>query len=168
MPPNLKSKPYTLNPARGFTLIEVLTVVAIIGLLASIILVGLGSFRARARDARRIADLRSTQNALELYYTKFSQYPVDSDWNALQNEIINSSIGVTKLAQDPLTGRSGYDQYAFDVSSDRQSYVLRAQLEDANNPVLAEGFHGFIGTPISGITMDCSNTATKPYYCVQF
>ena len=153
---------------RAFTLIEVLTVVAIIGLLASIILVGLGSFRARARDARRIADLRSTQNALELYYTKFTMYPPDGDWSAVQNEVINAAIGVNKLAQDPLTGRSGYDQYGYDVSSDRQSYVLRAQLEDTNNPALAESFHGFTGAGISGITIDCSNTATKPYYCVQF
>ncbi len=168
MSPNLTPKPYTLNPTRGFTLIEVLTVVAIIGLLASIILVGLGSFRARARDARRIADLRSTQNALELYYTKFSLYPADNAWSSLQSDTINANIGVNKLAQDPLTGRSGYDQYAYDVSSDRQSYVVRAQLEDTNNPALAESFHGFIGTGISGITIDCTNTPTKPYYCVQF
>jgi prepilin-type N-terminal cleavage/methylation domain-containing protein len=58
---------------KGFTLIEVLTVVAIIGLLASIVLVGLGSFRTRGRDTRRIADLRSTQNALELYLDSIRQ-----------------------------------------------------------------------------------------------
>lgn len=164
----LTLKPYTLHRERGFTLIEVLTVVAIIGLLASVILVGLGSFRARARDSRRIADLRSTQNALELYYTKFSQYPPDGNWSALETEITGSSIGVTKIAQDPLISKAGYDQYGYDVSSDRQSYVLRAQLEDQNNPALKDSFHGFTGPAISGITIDCSVTALKPYYCVQF
>ncbi len=152
----------------GFTLIEVLTVVAIIGLLSSVILVGLGSFRARARDARRIADLRTVQTSLELYYTKLSQYPQDLAWDALQGELVNANVGVTKISKDPLTARSGYDQYAFDSSSDRQSYVLRAQLEDANNPALTDSFHGFTGSPIPGITIDCSNSPSKPYYCVQF
>ena len=43
---------------RGFTLMELLIVVAIIGLLASMILVGLSSFRTRGRDARRIFDVK--------------------------------------------------------------------------------------------------------------
>jgi type II secretory pathway pseudopilin PulG len=133
-----------------------------------VILVGLGSFRARARDARRVSDLSTIQSSLELYYTKFSQYPQDLAWDALQSEIVNANVGVTKIAKDPSTGRAGYDQYAFDSSSDRQEYVLRAQLEDANNAVLSDSFHGFTGYPTPGITIDCSNTPSKPYYCVKF
>lgn len=66
---------YKLQKEKGFTLIELLIVVAIIGLLASAVLVGLGGFRARGRDARRIADLRETRKALELYYIKNNKYP---------------------------------------------------------------------------------------------
>jgi len=60
---------------KAYTLIEMLMVVAIIGVLASSILIGLGSARAKARDARRITDLKSTQTALELYYSKYGVYP---------------------------------------------------------------------------------------------
>jgi len=60
---------------KGYTLIEMLMVVAIIGVLASSILIGLGSARSKARDARRITDLKSTQTALELYYSKYGVYP---------------------------------------------------------------------------------------------
>ena len=108
------------------------------------------------------------QTSLELYYTKFSQYPQDLAWDALQSELVNANVGVTKISQDPLAGRAGYDQYAFDSSSDRQGYVLRAQLEDTNNSALTDSFHGFTGSPVPGITIDCSNTTSKPYYCVQF
>lgn len=153
---------------KGFTLIEVLIVIAIIALLASIVLVGLGSFRSRGRDTRRIADLRSTQNALELYYTKFSQYPPDGSWQELENNLREATIGVTKISKDPLPGRSGYDEYGYDTSTDRQSYVLRAQLEDASNPALNDDFDGFGAGGISGITIDCTDTPAKPYYCVQF
>ena len=52
---------------RGFTLIELLVVVAIIGLLASIIIVTLNSTRAKARDARRMVELRQISLAIELY-----------------------------------------------------------------------------------------------------
>jgi prepilin-type N-terminal cleavage/methylation domain-containing protein len=50
----------------GFTLVELLVVVAIIGLLAGLVIANVGSARAKARDAARQADIRSTQSAIEL------------------------------------------------------------------------------------------------------
>lgn len=60
---------------KGFTLIELLVVVAIIGLLSSIVLASLNSARSKARDARRMEDLKQIQIALELYYDKYGSYP---------------------------------------------------------------------------------------------
>jgi len=67
---------------KGFTLIEMLIVIAIIGILSSVILVGLGSARAKARDSRRISDIRQIQNGLEIYYSKTQVY-VSGDSTAL-------------------------------------------------------------------------------------
>lgn len=53
---------------KGFTLIELLVVIAIIAVLASIVLVSLNTARIKGRDARRIADIKSLQVALEMYY----------------------------------------------------------------------------------------------------
>lgn len=61
---------------RGFTIIELLVVIAIIALLASIILVSLNTSRSKGRDARRIADLKQIQAALDLYaYESNGRYP---------------------------------------------------------------------------------------------
>lgn len=61
--------------SKGFTLIELLIVVAIIGILASAVVVNLSIARARARDARRQADLKSVQTALEIYLAEKNEYP---------------------------------------------------------------------------------------------
>lgn len=60
---------------RGFTLIELLVVVAIIGILASIIMVNLSGARGKARDSKRIADIKSIQLALANYYNDYGFYP---------------------------------------------------------------------------------------------
>src|SRR3989338_492246 len=61
--------------ARGFTLIELLVGIAIIGLLMNIIMVSLGSAKAKSRDARRQADIKNIQLALAVYYNENGMYP---------------------------------------------------------------------------------------------
>ena len=72
------------NTRKGFTLIEILIVVAIIAILASVVLVGLGPTQQAGRDARRISDLSEIQNGLELYYNAKGQYPAPAagTWSA--------------------------------------------------------------------------------------
>ncbi len=60
---------------KGFTLIELLVVIAIIGLLSTLSILALNQARARARDAKRISDIKQIQTALELYYNDAGQYP---------------------------------------------------------------------------------------------
>lgn len=59
----------------AFTLIELLVVIAIIGVLSSVVMASVSSAREGGRDARRLTDLRSIRNALELYYSDHGEYP---------------------------------------------------------------------------------------------
>lgn len=60
---------------RGFTLIELLAVVAIIGILSSVVISSVNQARSRARDTKRISDVRQIQNALEVYFANNGYYP---------------------------------------------------------------------------------------------
>ncbi len=60
---------------KGFTLIELLVVIAIIGLLSTLAVVALTSARTKARDSKRVADMKQVQTAMELYYSANSAYP---------------------------------------------------------------------------------------------
>ncbi len=162
---------------KGFTLIELLIVIAIIGILASILLVSLGGARAAARDARRIADLRQVQGALELYYNKCGKYPGNSGalcdipsgitdpdngndiagWSQFSQQLILAGIGITAIPVDPTNSATYRYQYDLDTS-DGQKYVLGATLEKAN-----QALDNDVDTPAFGATMSC----TDPVYCVQ-
>lgn len=52
---------------KAFTLIELLIVIAIIGILATLIFVNVNLARKKARDAKRLADLKNLQTAVEMY-----------------------------------------------------------------------------------------------------
>lgn len=67
--------PPRLRRTTGFTLIEVLLVIAIIGVLAVIGIPQFIAYRSRAVDAQMKSDLRNAAVAVESYFTKRSVYP---------------------------------------------------------------------------------------------
>jgi len=73
-----KTKKYFNN--RGFTLVELLVVISIIGLLASLAMVSLTSARVKARDALRLGEVAQLRTALNLFYDDNNRYPLCGTW----------------------------------------------------------------------------------------
>ena len=65
------------NRKKGFTLLELLFVIAIIALLSSIVLANLANARQKAVDSRIAEDYIQLRNASEVYYSDHGSYPLD-------------------------------------------------------------------------------------------
>ena len=125
---------------KGFTLLELLVVIGIIGLLASILVINLTSARRRARDTKRVADVRNLQTANEDYYGKNGKYP-----SIIADLVTGTQVPVWPL--DPLapagtacTGNSDfcywYAAYTPTGAIGPQSYHIGTSLEDQGSVLL--------------------------------
>jgi prepilin-type N-terminal cleavage/methylation domain-containing protein len=66
-----------LNKKNGFTIIELLVVISIIGLITVVSAYSVNIIRIKARDTKRLADLKAMYNALQLYYDNYGVFPGD-------------------------------------------------------------------------------------------
>jgi len=138
---------------KGFTLIELLVVIAIISVLASIVLVSLNTARVKGRDARRLADIKSIQNALELYYDGVGagNYVIGT-YSALSAALTPNYIPA--IPQDPSGGTVTYF-YAASSATTPSSYHLGAIMEgiSASQGALATDadFDSNVWTGITGV-----------------
>ena len=69
------SNTFMKNGLRGFTLIELLVVIAIIGLLATVIATPVQNARKKAKDVKKMAELKAVQSALDQYAEANGEYP---------------------------------------------------------------------------------------------
>lgn len=127
---------------KGFTLIELLIVVAIIGLLSTLAVVALGSARVKARDSKRLADLKQLQTALELYYTDQNAYPPGSSiaLGTTNYACLNATGFTTTGCTSPYMGAVPTDPQGgtYTYTAATSSYSVTATLEGTVNG-LSEG-----------------------------
>lgn len=151
---NRHAVPVVPRGTSGFTLIELLVVIAIIGILASITIASLNSARLKARDARRVADIKQIQVALELHYNSQSapEYPtattVCDDTHAYGLEVLVTGGHIPQVPRDPNASPNCY-RFTSNSASPRTTYHVGATMEEATNPVLTSD-------------KDCDSTDNNP------
>lgn len=100
---------------KGFTIVELLIVIVVIGILAAITIVAFNGVQQRGRDAQRKSDVAAITKALELYYIDKGEYPAgngsttinnawsttaDASWATLQTKL---QPYYAKLPTDPVS-----------------------------------------------------------------
>lgn len=122
----------TKTTQSGFTLVELLVVIAVIGLLAGLIGANLGSVRAKARDAQRKSDLKAIQTAIVLYQDTKRTLPTGpADSRSGQPAWITdlSPVYIERVPVDPKNDSTYFYSYVLGAGRQVGAFVLEARLE---------------------------------------
>jgi prepilin-type N-terminal cleavage/methylation domain-containing protein len=96
-----------LKGRKGFTLIELLVVIGIIGLLTTLSVVAFTNSRIKARNARRVADIKQVQTALEMYYNDNNAYPASLDFSGTGSLATGTKSYMAILPSNPSPRNDG-------------------------------------------------------------
>ena len=153
-----------LSYKKGFTLIEMVIVIAVIGILMGIAFNGISSVQQNARDTRRISDLRKVQTHLELFFNRCGHYPVDATtcgnanvgagstgWDNLTTAL-TLVVNENEVPDDPVKNKQGQGSYEYSFEEDGLGYVIGAKTERIGNNIDLTGTQGDINCDV--------------YYCI--
>ncbi len=119
---------------RGFTLIELMVTISVIGILSAVVYANVGKANPKARDTDRQADIRSLQIAIDQYKSKNGRYPSmgctpGADLVSAENDC---STYILDLAPEyipalPRDNKRGTDPgYAYVTNTNGTSYKIMA------------------------------------------
>lgn len=109
-----------LNGKKGFTLLELLVVISIIGILVAIGAVAYSQAQQKGRDAKRVGDMKALQSAFEQYYSTHNNVYSDSC-------LTMATAASMALPTDPKSGWTAYNTSSGCTST--SAYCICADLE---------------------------------------
>lgn len=129
------------NNKKGFTIVELLIVIVVIGILALLVVTTYGGIQAKARNAKRSADIAAVQTQLEAFFSQNAYYPSLTDMNSATWLSTNMKSLDTAALIDP--------------SNATQSKLLV-------NPAVAKSY-GYVVTDIAGASCETTDTNCAQY-----
>lgn len=149
-------------------------VIAIISILATLLLLQLGVARAKARDAKRIADVNQVRSALELYFDDNGSYLATNVMTTLKpTYLINIpkdplAAGCTDTYNGTAVGGVNCYGYAWSAATSPAHMQIWAELEQKNTNALNNDADitstGWSGAAVIGSTEAC--VSTTPSDCI--
>lgn len=130
----------SLRGQRGFSIVEILIVIVVIGILAAIVVNYYSGAREKAYETRGRSDLESIANAAKLYANKNSTYPADAT-RTIPNDLKEFLASNTQTADWPAAAWPGsiFDYDAWDLDSDgtNETFQISIRFCPAGGPLAA-------------------------------
>jgi general secretion pathway protein G len=108
---------------KGYTLIELLIVVAVLGIVSAIAVPNLINAMNRARQKRTMADMRGIAEAVEMYHTDVMTFPVH---DGVEADLLEDDL---RIYVKQFNGSDGWNK-PFYYISDGEHYTLRSSGSD--------------------------------------
>ena len=142
----------------GFTLIEMLVVIAMIGLLSAVVLVALGPSRSKAKDTRIVSDVNQARSYMEATYDPTAGgYPDYTTGFSASSSLVTLSTDIASQNGDT-SGKSGGGLYLNEAKSGSvySAYAFYAKLASDGTKAYCVDSEGNSGT----VTASSIGTAT--------
>lgn len=122
----------SLRKQQGFTIVELLIVIIVIGILATLVLVTFTGIQQSARNTQRQTDIKAVASHLETYNAKNAYYPMLTDLNSAA--FISGTLkGLDKEStRDPKAGTAASDYQFADGNSTSNMYGYKATKDDGS------------------------------------
>lgn len=114
--------------SRGFTIVELLIVIVVIGILAGLVVVTYNGIQKKARDTERKTDINALHGQLEAYQAQNGKYPTLTD----VNDSTWRTANMKGLSGDALQDPNG-DAQTLEAASDANDYSYVAAPADCDN-----------------------------------
>lgn len=120
-------KVFAFKNIYAFTLVEIMVVVLIITIIASLAMISYTSIRVKSRDIRRVSNINTLQTALNAYYKDHGVFPTSITPGQPLRNSSNSIVYLDEVPSNPQprTDHNCPDsEFIYKVATDQQSYSL--------------------------------------------
>ena len=117
-----------LSGMQGFTLIELMIVMVIIGILAAVAIPQMAGVKETANVSGAEAELKSLQSIMEMYYVENDEYPPG-------NDVAISTLGIAEITPGMETGPRNVDYMYKQLAGGQEWIAIWINPDDSTNSV---------------------------------